>query len=73
VAHDDSSDASTRAAIKKPTVVLMGGSSPTPVSSTDSSPDVRMTVLGVCLPCLRGRSDLVCVRMVTADPDACGG
>jgi hypothetical protein len=73
IAHDDSRDASTNAAIKKPTVVFMGGSSPTPVSSTDSSPAVRMTVLGVCLPVLRGRSDVVCVRMVNAYPDACGG
>jgi hypothetical protein len=47
VAHDDSKDASTRAAIRKPTLGLMGGSSPVPVSSTDSSPDIRLTMLGV--------------------------
>jgi hypothetical protein len=52
VAHDDSRDVSTSAAIKKPTLVLMGGSSPTPVSSTDSSPDIRLTMLGVRLPVL---------------------
>jgi hypothetical protein len=53
VAQDDSSNANTRVAIKKPTLVLMGGSSPTPVSSTDPSAHIRLTVLRVCLPILR--------------------
>jgi hypothetical protein len=53
VVQDDSRDASTRAAIKKPTLVLMGGSSPTPVSSTDSSADIRLAMLRVSLPVLR--------------------
>jgi hypothetical protein len=47
VAQDDTRDASTSAAIKKPTVVLMGGSSPTPMSSTDFSPDGGLTRLGM--------------------------
>jgi hypothetical protein len=52
VAQDDSSDASSRAALKKPTLGLMGGSSPVPVSSTDPSPDIRLAMLGVSLPVL---------------------
>jgi hypothetical protein len=50
VAPVDRRDASTRAAITKPTVVFMGGSSPTPGASTDSPPDVGLTMLGVRLP-----------------------
>jgi hypothetical protein len=50
VAHDDMSHASTRAVIRGSTVALMGGASPTPASSTDASPHIRLTMLGVRLP-----------------------
>jgi hypothetical protein len=51
-AHADSRDASTSAAITKPTVVLMGNASPTPVSSPDTSTHIRLTMLPMGFPVL---------------------
>jgi hypothetical protein len=60
-AQNDNRDASLSVASKKPILVLMGGSSPTSVSSTDSSAHIRLTMLRMCLPVLGvlGRERLV--------------
>src|SRR5262245_33972085 len=53
VAHADSRDASTSAAIQKQTVVLIGDSPPTPISSAHPWAHIRLTMLPMGLPVLR--------------------